>query len=205
MLRNIIERIEQELKQMEDVRDSIIKESRDIVRLSREIVHLVHRGELEEAEKRINKLTEIVRNIISKARQYPQLYYSGLICGPLIEYVEAVTLYKIITEDRIPSPEELEVENVPYLLGLGDVVGELRRIIIESLRRGRDVREVEKYFKYMEEIYEALSLIIVPDALVPGLRGKVDFIRKMVEVTRADLYLATLRFIPREEEVNNEK
>ncbi|NPA69309.1 MAG: haloacid dehalogenase [Crenarchaeota archaeon] len=205
MLKKIVERIEQELKQMEDVRDNIIRESRDIVRLSREIVHLVHRGDLEEAEKRISKLSELVREIIRKARQYPQLYYSGLICGPLIEYVEAVTLYKIVTEDKIPSPEELEVENVPYLLGLGDVVGELRRIIIEALRRGADVRDVEKYFKYMEEIYEALSLIVVPDALVPGLRGKVDFIRKMVEVTRADLYLATLRFVPRTEEDTNEK
>ncbi|NPB00440.1 MAG: haloacid dehalogenase [Crenarchaeota archaeon] len=205
MLKKIVERIEKELKQIEDVRDSIIRESRDIIRLSREIVHLVHRGELEEARSRINKLTEIVREIVRKARQHPQLYYSGLICGPLIEYVEAVTLYNIVTENKIPSPEELDVENVPYLLGLGDVVGELRRIIIEALRRGEDVKEVEKYFRYMEEIYEALSLIVVPDALVPGLRGKVDFIRKMVEVTRADLYLATLRFVPRREEDINEK
>ncbi|NPA23069.1 MAG: haloacid dehalogenase [Crenarchaeota archaeon] len=200
MLREIVERIEQELKQIEDVRDRIIRESRDIIRTSREIVHLIHRGEIETARERIEVLNNIVKRVLEKARQYPQLYYSGLICGPLIEYVEAVALYKLITENRIPGPEELGVENVPYLLALGDIVGELRRLIIESLRKGADIRDVERYFRYMEEIYEALSLIVVPDALVPGLRGKVDFIRKMVEVTRADLYLASLRFIPRVEE-----
>ncbi len=203
MLKNIIEKIEQELKQIEDTRDGIIKESRDIVRTAREIVHLIHRGDIESARERIEKLESTVRSFLERARQYPQLYYSGLICGPLIEYVEAITLYKIITENRIPSPEEIKVDNVPYLLGLGDVVGELRRIIIESLRKGEDIRKVERYFKYMEEIYEALSLIVVPDALVPGLRSKVDFIRKIVEVTRADLYLASLRLTTRED--SNEK
>jgi len=192
VLREVIERIERELKTLEDVRDRIIKETRDVIKLAREVVHSIHRRDLATAEEKLAALTSLVRKIVDETRNYPQLYYSGLIYGPVTEYVEARVLYTIVKEGRIPLPEELEVENVPYLLGLGDVVGELRRIVIDCLRQGQ-LQEAEKYFKYMEEIYENLSLIIVPDALVPGLRGKVDFMRKIVEITRADLLIAKLK------------
>jgi len=192
VLKQVIERIEKELKVLEDVRDRIIKESRDVVKLAREAIHCIHRGDLDCANDRITLLTNLVKKILDEARAYPQLYYSGLVYGPVIEYVEAKVLYTIVREGRVPTPEELEVENVPYLLGLGDVVGELRRLVLDCLRMG-NIAQAEKYFKHMEEIYEALSLIVVPDAIVPGLRGKVDFMRKIVEITRADLLIARLK------------
>ncbi len=192
MLRETIENIEKELKILEDVRDRVIKESRDIVKMSREIIHSIHKKNIEEAKNKLEKLEDIIKKIIEEVKKYPQLYYSGLIYGPLTEYVEAKILYEIVCRDRIPTIDELNVEVVPYLLGLGDVVGELRRIVVDSLRNG-DLKYAEKIFKYMEEIYENLSLIVIPDALVPGLRGKVDFIRKMVEITRADLMIARLK------------
>ncbi len=202
MLRKTIESIERELKELEDIRDRVIKESRDIVKISREIIHHIHKREFESTENKLEKLRKIVKNIVDSVKKYPQIYYSGLIYGPLTEYVEAEILYNIVSRDRIPTIEELQVESVPYLLGLGDVVGELRRIVVDSLREG-NLEYAEKIFKYMEDIYENLSLLVIPDALIPGLRGKVDFIRKMVEITRADLMIAKIKVYTYMEESEN--
>ena len=193
-LRKVIEDIVQKLEKLEEVRDNVIKESRDILKLAREAVMSVHKGDLQTAERLCSQLREKVLRILSELRNYPQLYYGGLMTGPLIEYAEATILLSIVRDGRIPTPEELQIEHVPYLLALGDVVGELRRLVLDSLRRG-DVDKGEQYFRYMEEIYENLSLIVVPDALVPGLKSKVDFVRKIVEVTRADLLIARLKLV----------
>ncbi len=100
-------------------------------------------------------------------------------------------LYHLIKFNRYPTPPE-ELGGIydipPYVLGLGDVVGELRRIVLDMLRLGR-ASDAEALFKRMEEIYESLSLLIIPNALAPGLRPKVDVARKLVESTRSDLFL----------------
>ncbi len=191
-LRSTIDRIVKILEELEDVRDRVIKESRDILKLARETVMRVHKNMIDEAVALSAQLREKVQSILSTLRNYPHLYYGGLMTGALIEYAEAMILLSIVRDGRIPTLEELGVEYVPYLLALGDVVGELRRLVLDSLRKG-DLRKGEYYFKFMEEIYENLSLIVVPDALVPGLRSKVDFIRKILEVTRADLLIAKLK------------
>jgi len=196
-LREVIERMVKFLEELEEVRDRVIKESRDVLKLARETIMHIHKCMIDEATRLSTQLREKVQSILSVLRNYPHLYYGGLITGALIEYAEATILLSIVRDGRIPSPEELGIEHVPYLLALGDVVGELRRLVIDSLRKG-DLKLGEHYFKFMEEIYENLSLIVVPEALVPGLRGKVDFIRKILEVTRADLLIARLKIAPSE-------
>ena len=191
-LRDAIERVVKILEELEEVRDRVIKESRDVLKLARETIMCVHKGTLDEAYKICVELQRRVKSILAVLRNYPHLYYGGLMTGALVEYAEALILLSIVREGRVPPPEELGIEHVPYLLALGDVVGELRRLVIDSLRRG-DLRLGEHYFRYMEDIYENLSLIVVPDALVPGLRGKVDFARKILEITRADLLIARLK------------
>lgn len=102
------------------------------------------------------------------------------------EYAEAIFVYSIITRHEILAPDEVGVEQVNYLAGLGDVCGELRRHILDLIRSGRG-KDGEYYLQVMEEIYYLLMLFDYPDAITRGLRRKSDLARSMLERTRGDL------------------
>ncbi|HUV83414.1 MAG TPA: hypothetical protein VMW53_10120, partial [archaeon] len=104
-------------------------------------------------------------------------------------YAEAAIIYHILTENRIPEPTELNVEDSAFLLGLGDVVGELRRIILDLIRNDKTY-DGEKYLEIMDEIFSTIILFDFPDALSKGLRHKGDVARSLVERTRGDLTIA---------------
>jgi translin len=114
---------------------------------------------------------------------HPDLYYSGMVYNSVSEYVEAYVTYKLIVEKKMPSMGELGVHYVPYLQGLGDVVGELRRHVLALLDRSL-LDEAEYYLDIMERIYLWLRKLNYPDALVPGLRHKVDVARRLIDDTR---------------------
>ena len=90
----------------------------------------------------------------------------------------------------MPSYRELGVPHIPYLQGLGDAVGELRRYIIDLLREER-YEEAREYLEVMETIYQHLKKLNYPEALIPGVRHKVDVARRLLEDTKI-LYLNTL-------------
>ncbi|MEM1878528.1 MAG: haloacid dehalogenase [Desulfurococcaceae archaeon] len=178
-----IESIDAVLREKDNVREEVIKLSREIVRISGQVVSLTHRNDYSTAREYINTLVNTVNKLKNLVENHPEIKYSGLVYGCLSEYVEARVFYSIVTENRIPGLDELGVTVVPYLQGLGDVIGELRRLVIRLL----DVLEIEKAEKYlevMETIFEKLKVLDYPDALVPGLRHKVDVASRLIEDTR---------------------
>lgn len=86
----------------------------------------------------------------------------------------------------IPTPETLGMGYAAYLNGLGDVAGELRRHILDLIRRG-DVEKAEVFLGIMENIHAVLLDFDYPDAITHGLRRKTDVARSLVEKTRGDL------------------
>jgi len=59
----------------------------------------------------------------------------GSVDSAFQEYAEASILLSLIRESRFVGFEELEVPMTSYVLGLADVIGELRRRALESLRK----------------------------------------------------------------------
>ena len=88
-----------------------------------------------------------------------------------------------------PDSEELRVEEATYLNGLAEVVGELRRRILDILRSGYS-EEAERLLTYMDEIYSVLVTIDYPDAITNGLRRQTDLARGIIEKTRGDVTLS---------------
>ncbi len=76
-----------------------------------------------------------------------------------------------------------------YLNGMGEVVGELRRHLLDALREG-DVEHCEETLDVMEEIYANLVTFDYPDAMTGGLRRTTDSVRGILERTRGDLAVA---------------
>lgn len=117
---------------------------------------------------------------------YPDLYHAGYTQSALKEYAEANIVLALITEDRLPDPDVLGVDFIPYLGGLGEAAGELRRRILDIIRHGRQ-QEAERLLDYMDEIYGLLVTIDFPDALTNNLRRTTDMVRGVTERTRGDL------------------
>ncbi|PKH46912.1 haloacid dehalogenase [Dehalococcoides mccartyi] len=104
------------------------------------------------------------------------------------EYAEANTVLALVNGKDMPSPEELEVDNAAYLNGIGEAAGELRRYILDGLRKGEDTRG-EELLQAMDDIYEVLVTMDFPDAITGGLRRTTDMVRGVLERTRSDLTL----------------
>ena len=156
------------------------------IRSSSRAIRSVHRGQLEDAENFLAEVCTMLNQVKTLLKDYPDVRYAGFFDDAQQEYAEAKNVYSIIVEHNILIPEELGVEPVNYLSGMGDVTGELRRHILDLIRQGKP-EEGEYYLEIMDEIFHMLMLFDYPDAITKGLRKKSDLARSMIERTRGDL------------------
>lgn len=179
-------KLEDVLSEKDSIRDSIQEITRRIIRLSKTVLGLIHRGLLEEAKLESNKFSMLLADLEKLRTLHEEFYFSNLIADAYQEYCEARILLTYICENRIPSWEELHSPPMPYLLGLLDMVGELRRLTLDYIRRG-DIDVAERFLRTMDDIYYGSMRIDSPYALSVGLRRKLDIARKIIESTRGDL------------------
>ena len=88
----------------------------------------------------------------------------------------------------MPEPEELGITNEAYLLGIGDVIGEVRRMCVDSLRHG-EMEKASKYLSTIEELYEFLMRFHYPAGMV-AIKRKQDVARGVLEKTRGEIAVA---------------
>lgn len=167
-------------------REEALALSRSAIRLCSSAIRSVHRNELEASKRFIDKAAVDLQKIQVLLKNHQDVRYAGFVDGAEQEYAEALFVYSIITRHEILAPDEVGVEKVNYLAGLGDVCGELRRHILDLIRSGRG-KDGEYYLQVMEEIYYLLMFFDYPDAITRGLRRKSDLARSMLERTRGDL------------------
>ena len=186
MILEISSRILENFETKDTARERSLKLSRKMVRISGRAIKSIHRGEWDIAEKLLDEVSTLNREIISELEDHPDIFHAGFVENAQQEYAEASILYSIMKKDRVPDPAKLSVKDPAYLLGLGDVVGELRRVILDLIRLDRP-HEGEELLEIMDEIYSTIMLFDFPDALSRGLRRKGDVARSLVERTRGDI------------------
>jgi len=139
-------KIRKEMVQFEENRESLIQSSRKIIQLSKKIIYAIHRSDLKTAKSGSNEIKKLVK-------KFPhQRFDTNMWSVALQEYVEAMTYYYFITENRIPGQKELEVPFNEYLLGLCDLSGELVRKAVKSSIEN-NLSEVQKIHDLVAEIY----------------------------------------------------
>ena len=72
---------------------------------------------------------------------------------------------------------------------MGEAIGELRRFILDRLRRDEGA-DCERFMEVMDEIYNLLVTIDFPEGVTAGLRHTTDAMRGVLERTRGDLTMA---------------
>uniref|UniRef100_A0A7J3ZLC9 Haloacid dehalogenase n=1 Tax=Fervidicoccus fontis TaxID=683846 RepID=A0A7J3ZLC9_9CREN len=191
-LEESLRRIKDHLDSIDKAREQAIRLSRDVIRLSSQIISSVVSGNKEEARKALEELEFKKAAFYETVRHHGELLYSGITNNTLSEYVEAKIVSKLVIEERIPGQDELEVPPVPYLQGLGDSIGELRRIVLEKVRANR-LEDAWRILEIMEEVFARLYIINYPDPLVPGFRHKIDVARRLIDDTKVMLIDLTSR------------
>jgi len=191
-LKSLLEKIEEELKKKEELRQELQKDMRRATRLSKQAILFVHQERFDDAKKLLKEASERLAKLNEISKDNQELIYTGLVNAAFEEYVEANTLFTLIKEERFIKPEELGVPSISYVLGLSDVIGELRRKTLDSLRKG-DIETAENCMQTMEHIYIELTSMDDAYLLVPGLRRKCDVARRVIETTRGDLIVEARR------------
>jgi len=172
-----------------EARERALRVSREVVRNSANAIRAVHRNELDQAQGMVESTSKLVAETQDLLRDHPDLYFTGFTQDALKEYTESRTVYAFIAGTPLPGPDELGVPVAPYLNGLAEAASELRRYILDSLRRDDDSR-CEELMGKMDEVYNMMVVMDFPDALTGGLRRTTDALRAVLERTRGDLTLA---------------
>ena len=189
---NALERISalalQSLGEKHQAREDALRLSRTVIRGSANAIRAVHRNELDLARDQVAATRAVVVETRAKLADYPDVYFSGFTLDAQKEYAEAESFYAFIAGTPLRGPDDLNIEVAPYLNGLAEAASELRRYILDSLRRFDDER-CEELMATMDEVYNAMLLIDFPDSLTGGLRRTTDTLRAVLERTRGDLTL----------------
>ncbi|MHA1512568.1 MAG: hypothetical protein ACTSRJ_00700 [Candidatus Hodarchaeales archaeon] len=192
ILENNFNKIRSELEKANKIREEILKLSRQSIRKSSIAIKNLHRGELVLADQQITENQHLLDEINKLSSDMKPIRF-GMLLTSNQEYVESVFLQKFLEKKPFPNFEDLRVPYLAYLHGLTDFVGELRRVILDTLRQDKDIEIAISALDLMDDLYSLLLSIDYPDSLTFNLRKKTDFVRNITEKTRGDVTLAINR------------
>jgi len=190
--KSILDKIQKELVKKDKVREEIQADMRKATRLSKQSILFTHQNRFDDAKKLLKEGDELLGKLKKVSRRHPDLIYSGVVDVAFQEFTEAQVFLSLVVEDKFVGPEEIGVPVGSYVLGVADVVGELRRRVLDSLRNS-DVDTAEKCLQTMEQIYAELTVMDDAYLLVHGLRRKCDVARNLIETTRGEVAIETRR------------
>jgi translin len=188
-LDSIAGKIHKTLKEKDEAREKMLPLCRDSIRYSSNAIRAVHRQEFELAVELLNSARSLLTDAGKAVDASSELANTGLTRDAQKEFAEANITLALVTGKSLPEPAELKVDATAYLNGLGEAVGELRRYLLDSMRKG-DLSRGEELLSAMDDIYGILVTMDFPDAVTGGLRRTTDMVRGVLERTRSDLTLA---------------
>ena len=172
--------ISKSLKASNASREFLIKNTRDVVILCSHSIIAAHKGDLRLAKQKIRKAEAVLKVNQKKAKNEFKKY----LITPEQEFVEANSFLAVVENKEIPSLKSLNVSDESYILGLLDCIGELKRLVLDNIRNGQ-LKEADRIFNVMENLYQALYPFAMYDKIVKETRRKLDVNRILVEETRS--------------------
>ena len=185
-----LEEINRELRNIEERREILIKNTRDMVMLCSKSIIALHNNEMDNACIKISQ----AKIMLDKFKEYAKTDLQKYIAVAEQEFVEAYVLKSIVEESSLPSKTELNVSGSSYLTGLLDCIGEVKRMVYDRMRAG-EAEDATKLFAIMQDLYSMVYPFAVYDNLIPGLRRKLDVSKMLIEDIRAVITEETRRAI----------
>jgi translin len=170
-------------------RERALPKSRTAIRFCANSIRATHRQEFQAAAELLHQANVLLAEMATALREHQDIFFAGFLQDAQKEYAEAATFLALAQNLPTPLAPDLSIDWAPYLNGLGETVGELRRYLLDQLRRG-NIEACETLLGYMDDIYALLITIDFPDAITGGLRRTTDAARGILEKTRGDLTIA---------------
>ena len=187
-LDSIAEEIRLSLSAKDAAREQVLPLCREVIRYSSQAIRAVHRQEFD----RTRELLKSARDLLNQGEQAltgaPEISNTGFLKDAQKEFAEGCLILSLVTGSPIPDPAELGVDPAAYLNGLAEAASELRRYLLDGIRKG-DLSRGEELLAAMDDVYNVLVTMDFPDAITGGLRRTTDMLRGVLERTRSDLTL----------------
>jgi len=184
----IVDCIRQDFISQDSAREKALPLCREAIRHCSNAIRAIHRHEYPEAQQGLDNAAKLIIDAESALAACSALSNTHFIRDAQKELAEGSLLLALVTGSPCPGPQELALDAAAYLNGLGEAATELRRYILDNLRRG-DLSRSEELLADMDDIYNIMVTVDFPDAITGGLRRTTDTVRAVLERTRSDMTL----------------
>jgi len=191
-LSELLAEAQERIRDAYEQRDQVLKAMRRVTKVAKRAIFAVHKGELQKARGMLDEAREELMRLKAFLMERPEIAGLGILGPAFQEYSEAEAFLALVSGSKVPSPDELGVPPDQFVLGLADVIGELRRRALDALKEGR-LPDAEACLELMEELYMELISLDEAQAILSDLRHKCDIARRIIEATRGDITVEARR------------
>lgn len=190
-VQNSLNRLSSQMKELEQRREALIKETREVISLCSKAIILLHGDKVKDSEVLLNSASSSIK----KLKDYVICDLDRYLWPAEQEYVEAYVLKEIVErKSYLSGHDELNVSLNAYVTGLLDCTGEIKRMIYDNLRKNNHGYSLS-LFDIMQSIYNLVYPFSFYDNLIPGIRKKLDVSKRMMEdvrITMTEEYQRTM-------------
>lgn len=140
-------RIRDEIHGLDSKREDIIRKSREVISLSKQVIYACQRDDIKAADSLIIE----IKSKVAGLRKINLNLDTNINSVAFQEYVEAISFFEFVKNGKIPTKLSLKVNAEDYLGGICDLTGELVRKAIYNV--------IHKKFSDAEKIKELVHLI----------------------------------------------
>ena len=163
-------KLQKEFQDYDEEREKLIKKSRDVLKLSKQVIYSLHRDEVSKADTLVKEIGKELKELESIAKHSNKMAYEGSYKIAVQEYVEAILYYNFVKTGKLV---DLKVLAEHYILGLCDLPGELTRRAVYMAGKGK-TEEVSRIRDLVDEIYGEFLKFDFRDN---EIRRKVDAVK----------------------------
>ena len=188
---DLISSLYQSFEIKDNIREQLLQFNRQLTLASGKAIQAIQREDMDSVRRWLSEAKAMLVDVMTLLEKHPWFLGWGGVHSGIEEYCEAEILCAIITNTPLPTPKELGVPEELFLLGIGDVPGELRRILLRDLSRGETERP-KRLVELISEIYSSMMQMEFSKGLISNLRKKIDRIRYILEQSESDYTRAVL-------------
>lgn len=191
-LSGLAESLRSEFDSKTAAREKGLAGSRAAIRSCGNAIRALHRYEVPRAEELIADAQQRVDDARAALRDHLDIYYAGFLHDAEKELAEARITFALVTGASFPSPEDAGIPPQAFVKGMAEAIGEIRRHILDLMRRG-ELKRCEELLAATDDMYYLLVSMDYPDGITLGLRRLTDIARSIIERTRGDFTTSTIQ------------
>ena len=186
------ERLSARLDAATAAREKGLASSREAIRFCGNAIRAMHRYEHDVALDLLGEADRRIRAAREALVDYPDLLNAGFIHDAEKELAEGRITFALVNDEPFPTPDDVGVDHTAFLKGMAESIGELRRHILDLMRRG-ELKRCEQLLQSMDDMYFVLVSMDYPDGVTHGLRRLTDIARSIIERTRGDFTTSSIQ------------